>query len=183
MGLHLPSYGFEGCLCVPEPFMLTTPGESNGNPASWSWVLRDHLRGVIMSQLSKMRQSRNQWRAKAQTRGQGQRDQRQAHARLRLRYHQVTETLKATQARVRQLEAQLQALATRPKVEVVHLALQLFLEARISFRAVSRVLALLAGAPCIRQAPCSPTTLNFVIRLALPRLDIGRAPSGGREST
>ena len=38
-----------------------------------------------MSQLSKMRQSRNQWRAKAQTRGQGQRDQRKAHARLRLR--------------------------------------------------------------------------------------------------
>lgn len=79
-----------------------------------------------MSQLSQMRQSRNQWRAKAQTRGQGQRDQRKANARLRLRDHQVTETLKATQARVRQLEAQLQALATRPKVEVVHLALQLF---------------------------------------------------------
>src|SRR2546425_13362615 len=175
MGLHLPSYGFEGCLCVPEPFMLTTPGESNGNPASWSWVLRDHLRGVIMSQLSKMRQSRNQWRAKAQTRGQGQRDQRQAHARLRLRYHQVTETLKATQARVRQLEAQLQALATRPKVEVVHLALQLFLEARISFRAVSRVLALLAGAPCLPPAPGPPPTPHLVIPRPPPRM--GSAPA------
>src|SRR5256885_2878517 len=175
MGLHLPSYGFEGCLCVPEPFMLTTPGESNGNPASWSWVLRDHLRGVIMSQLSKMRQSRNQWRAKAQTRGQGQRDQRQAHARLRLRYHQVTETLKATQARVRQLEAQLQALATRPKVEVVHLALQLFLEARISFRAVSRVLALLAGRPWLPHGPGPPTPLHFVTPLSHLRAGVGRA--------
>src|SRR3989454_6456348 len=178
MGLHLPSYGFEGCLCVPEPFMLTTPGESNGNPASWSWVLRDHLRGVIMSQLSKMRQSRNQWRAKAQTRGQGQRDQRKAHARLRLRYHQVTETLKATQARVRQLEAQLQALATRPKVEVVHLALQLFLEARISFRAVSRVLALLAAALGIRKAPCAQTIIHGVIRLTIVRIDAARTVRG-----
>ena len=131
-----------------------------------------------MSQLSKMRQSRNQWRAKAQTRGQGQRDQRQAHARLRLRYHQVTETLKATQARVRQLEAQLQALATRPKVEVVHLALQLFLEARISFRAVSRVLALLAGALGIRKAPCPQTIINGVIRLAIVRMDLARACRG-----
>lgn len=94
-----------------------------------------------MSRLSKMRASRDQWKSKAQTRGQGQRDQRKAHARLQARYDQVTETLKATQARVRQLEAQLQGLATRPKVAVVHLALQLFLEARISFRAVSRVLA------------------------------------------
>jgi len=131
-----------------------------------------------MSQLSKMRQSRNQWRAKAQTRGQGQRDQRKAHARLRLRYHQVTETLKATQARVRQLEAQLQALATRPKVEVVHLALQLFLEARISFRAVSRVLALLAGALGIRKAPCPQTIINWVIRLAIVRMDSARACRG-----
>jgi len=79
-----------------------------------------------MSRLSKMRASRDQWKSKAQTRGQGQRDQRKAHARLQARYDQVTETLKATQARVRQLEAQLQGLATRPKVAVVHLALQLF---------------------------------------------------------
>lgn len=79
-----------------------------------------------MSRLSKMRASRDQWKSKAQTRGQGPRDQRKAHARLQARYDQVTETLKATQARVRQLEAQLHALATRPKVAVVHLALQLF---------------------------------------------------------
>lgn len=79
-----------------------------------------------MSQLSKMKRSRNQWRAKAKARGQQQRDQRKAHARLRARYHQATETLKVTQARVRQLEAPLQGLATRPKVEVIHLALQLF---------------------------------------------------------
>jgi hypothetical protein len=79
-----------------------------------------------MSQLSKMRQSRDQWKSKAKTRGQGQRDRRKADARLQARDDQVSETLQATQARVRQLEAHLQGLVTRPKVEGVHLALQLF---------------------------------------------------------
>jgi hypothetical protein len=125
-----------------------------------------------------MRQSREQWKSKAQTRGQEQRDQRKAEVRLRVRYHQVRETLKATEARVRQLEAQLQGLVTRPKVEVVHLALQLFLEARISFRAVSRVLTLLAGLLSIRKAPCPQTIINWVIRLAIVRMDSARAFRG-----
>lgn len=124
-----------------------------------------------MSQLSKMRQSREQWKSKAKTRGQGQREQRKAQARLRARYAQVSETLNATEARVRQLEAQLQGLVTRPKVEVIHLALQLFLEARISFRAVSRVLVLVAGVLSIRKAPCPQTIINWVIRLAIVRMD------------
>lgn len=131
-----------------------------------------------MSQLSKMRQSRDQWKSKAKTRGQGQRDQRKAAARLQARYHQVCETLKATEARMRQLEVQLQGLVIRPKVEVVHLALQLFLEARISFRAVSRVLALLAGVLSIPKAPCPQTIINWVIRLAIVRMDSARAFRG-----
>src|SRR5713226_6924944 len=131
-----------------------------------------------MSQLSKMRQSRDQWKSKAKTRGQGQRDRRKADARLQARYDQVSETLQATQARVRQLEAQLQGLVTRPKVEVVHLALQLFLEARISFRAVSRVLALLVGILGIRKAPCPQTIINWVIRLAIVRMDSARTCRG-----
>jgi len=31
---HLPSYGIEGCLCVPDHFMLTTPVESYLSPTS-----------------------------------------------------------------------------------------------------------------------------------------------------
>ena len=131
-----------------------------------------------MSQLSKMRQSRDQWKSKAKTRGQGQRDRRKAEARWQAKYHQVCETLKATEARVRQLEVQLQALVIRPKVEVIHLALQLFLEARISFRAASRILALLAGALGIRQAPCPQTLINWVIRLAIVRMDSARTLRG-----
>ena len=131
-----------------------------------------------MSQWSKMRQSRDQWKSTAKTRGQGQRDRRKADARLQARYDQVSETLPATQARVRQLEAQLQGLVTRPKVEVVHLALQLFVEARISFRAVSRVLTLLAGALGMAKAPCPQTIIHWVIRLASVRMDAARTCRG-----
>src|SRR5882672_3594766 len=80
-----------------------------------------------MSQLSKMRHSRDQWKSKAIGRGEGQRSQRKENTRLRARYDQIAKTLSAAEARMRQLETQLQGLATRPKVEVVHLALQLFL--------------------------------------------------------
>ena len=66
--------------------------------------------------------------------------QRKQIARLTAERNQATKALKVTQARLRQLESQLQALVSRPKVEVVFLALQLFLVARIGFRAVSRVL-------------------------------------------
>jgi len=131
-----------------------------------------------MSQLSKMRHSRDQWKSKALGRGEGQRYQRKENTRLRARYDQIAKTLSAAEARMRQLEAQLQGLATRPKVEVVHLALQLFLEARLSFRAVSRVLALLVGVLGIRKAPCPQTIINWVIRLAVVRMDSARACRG-----
>ena len=124
-----------------------------------------------MSQFSKMKHSRDQWKHKARQRGKGERYQRRENARLRAERDQVTQTLKATQVHLRELEARLHGLATRPKVDVVHVALQLFLEARISFRAVSRVLTLLALALGIQKAPCPQTIINWVIRLTIVRLD------------
>ena len=97
-----------------------------------------------MSQFSKMKYSRDQWKHKAKQRGKGERYERQEKARIKAERDQITQALKASEARVRELEARLNSLATRPKVDVIHLALQPFLEARLSFRAVSRVLALLA---------------------------------------
>src|SRR2546425_3408678 len=60
----------------------------------------------------------------------------------------------------------------------VQFALQLFLEARISFRAVSRVLALLAAALGIRKAPCAQTIIHWVIRLTIVRIDAARTVRG-----
>ena len=131
-----------------------------------------------MSPWSQMRHSRDQWNSTAIGRGEGQRYQRKEPTRLRARDAQIAQTLSAAEARRRQLEAQLQGLATRPKVEVVHLALPLFVEARIRFRAVSRVLAFLVGLLGIRKAPCPPTIIHWVIRLAVVRLDSARACRG-----
>jgi hypothetical protein len=131
-----------------------------------------------MSQLSKMRHSRDQWKDKAKQRGKGERYERREKARIKAQRDQLTQALKASETRVRELEAQLGGLATRPKVDVVHFALPLFLEARISFRAVSRVLALLARVLGIRKAPCPQTIINWVIRLTIVRLDAARTLRG-----
>ena len=131
-----------------------------------------------MSQFSKMRHSRDQWKDKAKQRGKGERYERREKARMKAERDQLTHALKASEARVHKFEAQFQGLATRPKVDVVHLALQLFLEARISFRAVSRVLALLAWALGIQKAPCPQTIINWVIRLTIVRIDAARTLRG-----
>src|SRR6266851_1492613 len=107
-----------------------------------------------MSQFSTMQHSRDQWKHKAKQRGERERYQRTQSARFKVERDRVTTALKATQAHLRQLEAQLHGLATVPKVDVISLALQLFFVARIGFRAVSRVLTRLAVALGIKQAPC-----------------------------
>ncbi len=50
--------------------------------------------------------------------------------------------------------------------------------ARIGFRAVSRVLSLLAWALGIKPAPCPQTILNWVRRLAIVRIDSARLLRG-----
>jgi hypothetical protein len=131
-----------------------------------------------MSQLSKMKHSRDQWKEKAKQHGKGERYERREKARIKAERDQLTRTLKASQTRVRALEAQLDGLAMRPKVDVVHFALQLFLEARISFRAVSRVLTLLAGALGIHKAPCAQTIIHWVLRLTIVRIDAAHTVRG-----
>jgi len=72
----------------------------------------------------------------------------------------------------------MQGLVALPKVDVVWMALQLFLVVRIGFRAVSRVLSLLALALGIQKAPCPQTIINWVIRLTLVRIDAARMLRG-----
>jgi hypothetical protein len=138
-----------------------------------------------MSQLSKVTYSRNQWKHKAKQRGDRERDRRKQEARNSAERDRITTALKAAQmrqrqleARLRQLEAQLQEQITQPKVEVVVITLQLFLVARIGFRAVSRVLSLLAWALGIKQAPCPQTVINWVTRLAIVRTQSARLLKG-----
>ena len=123
-----------------------------------------------MSQWSKVRQSRQQWKHKATQRADENRYQRKQLARVKHERDRATQALKEAQARLRQLESQSQGLAVQHKVDLVFLALQLCLVARIGFRAVSRVLSLLALALGIHKAPCPQTIINWVTRLAIVRM-------------
>jgi hypothetical protein len=132
----------------------------------------------VMSQLSKVKHSRNQWKDKAQQRGEQERYQRKQIARITAERDRTTKALNGAQARLRQLEAQRQGQAALPKVDLVLVTLPLFLVARIGFRAVSRVLSLLAFALGIKQAPCPQTVINWVTRLALVRTQSARRLRG-----
>ncbi len=131
-----------------------------------------------MSQLCKVTHSRNQWKAKAKQRSDYNRYLRQQLARVKAERDQATQNLKATPSRLRQLESHAQAVAARPQVDVVWLCLQLFLEVRISFRAVCRVLSLLAPALGITKAPCPQTVINWVMRLSIVRIESARGLRG-----
>lgn len=124
-----------------------------------------------MSQLSKGNHRRNQWQAKAKQRSDHNRSLRQPLARVKAERDQAKQDLKETPTRLRQLERQAQAVAVRPQVDVVWLSLHLFLEARISFRAVCRVLRLLAPALGIKRAPGAQTGIHWVIRLSIVRIE------------
>jgi hypothetical protein len=131
-----------------------------------------------MSQLCKVKHSRNQWKAKAKQRSDHNRYLRKQLARVKAERDQAEQGLKATPSRLRQLERHAQAVAARPQVDVVWLCLQLFLEVRISFRAVCRVLSLLASALGIKKVPCPQTVINWVMRLSIVRIESARGLRG-----
>jgi hypothetical protein len=131
-----------------------------------------------MSQLSKVRQSRNQWKHKAMQRADDNRYWRKQLARVKHERDRTAKALKETQARLRQLEAQSQGHAVQHKVDLVFFALQLFLVARIGFCAVSRVLSVLAVALGIHKAPCPQTIINWVTRLSIVRMQSARMLKG-----
>ena len=64
------------------------------------------------------------------------------------------------------------------KVDVVRFSLQLFLVVHLSFRAISRVLPLLAEPLGLTKAPCPQTGSNWVTRLSLVRISSCAEPSG-----
>jgi hypothetical protein len=139
-----------------------------------------------MSRHYRLRQSRDRWKCKARERADEIRQLRKEQVRLRSVRNRFKEELKDARARQRQLESRNCGVVIEHKVELVFVALQLFLVARIGFRGVSRVLGVLAGVLGIKKAPCPQTVINWVTRLSMVRiqsastlkgLPLERAPS------
>ncbi len=134
----------------------------------------------MMSQLSTVTDSRKQWQHQAAQRGDRDRSQRTQRARISAERARGTNALKEAQARLRQLAAHLQRRVALPQGDLVWLALQLLCVVRIGWRAVSRVLSLLAWAGGLTQAPCPQTGIHGVIRLAIVRIEAARGRTGWR---
>jgi hypothetical protein len=127
-----------------------------------------------MSQQSKLRHSRQQWKQKAKERAEQNRYLRKELERIRKERDGAKQALKEANKPLRQKEAR---PATR-KAQRVWLALTVFARARISFRAVSRVLRVLAHWLGIGKAPCPQTVINWVIRLSIVRMQSVRLLQG-----
>ncbi len=140
-----------------------------------------------MSSQSKLRQSRACWKGKAGARGQENRYLRKELIRIKQERDRFKREAKAAKSQLQQREQQDQRPAVSGKVDVVFLALQLFLVARIGFRAVSRVLGVLGDHLGLRKAPCPQSISHWVTRLSLSRVQhapggVGSAVSGDRFS-
>ena len=127
-----------------------------------------------MSQQSKLRQSRQQWKQKAKERAAYNRYLRKELERLRKERDRAKQALQEANRQLRQKEAR----PTHLKAHRVWLTLTLFAGARISFRAVSRVLHVLADWLGIGQAPCPQTVINWVMRLSVVRMQSARLLQG-----
>jgi hypothetical protein len=119
-----------------------------------------------MSQQSKLKQSRQKWKQKAKERAEHNRYLRKELERLRQERDRAKQALKEATKHLRHKEVRPAIL----KAQRVWLALTLFAGARISFRAVSRVLHVLADWLGIGKAPCPQTVINWVMRLSMVRM-------------
>lgn len=135
-----------------------------------------------MSQRSKLRQSREQWKCKAHERAETNRYLRKQLVRVRAERERWREQAKQVEARLRPLETPPACRVVQEKADLVWLALRLFLIARIGFRAVSRVLNTLSEALGIVRAPCPQTIINWVMRLSLVRIQSAPPWTGARSS-
>ena len=131
-----------------------------------------------MSKHSKLRRSRDQWKGKAGSRGEELRYVRKELRRVKAQRDQFKHEAKEAQAQLKQRAEQERLPAVGGKVDVVFIALQLFLVARLGFRAVSRVLEVLSAQLGVRHAPCPQTIINWVTRLSISRMEQARAVVG-----
>jgi len=130
---------------------------------------------------SKLKKSRDNWKGTAVTRGNNLRYLRKENRRIkqeRDRYKKEAREAK------KQLEKEVRR-KTSPvfsKVELVYIVLSLFLDARISFRAIPRVLAVLKNYLGGIKISSPQTVINWVTRLSMARIKNCSGPVGSQIS-
>ena len=122
-----------------------------------------------MSTKSKLRLSRGKWKQKAIQRGSTARYLQKENFRIKKERDKYKKEAKEAKIRLEK-ELRKNSQHVRNKADIVYIALQLFLVARIGFRAVSRVLKVLGSYLGIAKPPCTQTIINWVSRLSITRI-------------
>jgi hypothetical protein len=123
-----------------------------------------------MSTYAKMRTKRDNWRRKTAETKADRRYQTKEKKRMKRERDHYHEALRKANKELDELKRRKATLAVRDKTSLVLLALQLFVVARIGFRAISRVLAVFAPRLGLAKTPCTQTIINWVTRLSIARM-------------
>jgi len=129
-----------------------------------------------MSTYAKMRKRRDNWRRKTAEVKADLSYKTREYKRIKKERAQYKEALRKAEAKLNELKQQKTLLPVCDKTSLVFLALQLFVFARIGFRAISRVLAVLAPQLGLAKTPCTQTIINWVIRLSIARMKDDMSP-------
>lgn len=121
-----------------------------------------------MNLISKIKKSRDNWKQKAKERAESLRYQLKENFRVKKEREHYKKL--AREANRQLIKERQKNIPVCNKEELVHISLNLFLTARISFRAVSRVLGVLGDKLGISKAPCPQTVINWVTRLSIARV-------------
>ena len=123
-----------------------------------------------MSTYKKMKKRRDNWKGTAVNRGKEVRYQKKEIKRIKKERDQYKKAWRETKKELEELKRRNKTLSVCDKTTVVFLSLQLFVVARIGFRAISRVLAVMAPQLGLAKAPCPQTIINWINRLAIVRM-------------
>ncbi|MCP4343189.1 MAG: hypothetical protein GY799_31030, partial [Desulfobulbaceae bacterium] len=123
-----------------------------------------------MSTYNKMKKRRDSWKAKTAEAKASLRSKKKENRRIKIERNKYKQQLRQANLEIKQLKQHKTGLPVSNKSSLVFLALQLFLIARISFRATARVLSVLAPQLGLTKTPCTQTIINWVTRLSIARM-------------
>ncbi len=122
-----------------------------------------------MSRIYKIKCAKEKWKGKSIKYSKRVRYQKKELQRVKKERDQLKKEVKEAKAELAK-ELQKSKENTCQKVEKIYHALQLFLVARISFRAVQRVLTIFADILGLDKVPCTQTIINWVNRLSIVKM-------------
>ena len=127
-----------------------------------------------MSEKWKLTQSRDSWKEKAIVRGKNECALRKEIRRIKADRDRFKQAAKKADAKLKAIGHGEKAKNNNEKsscklkkIELIFIALMLFIQARIGFRATSRVLKVLSPYLGIEKSPCPQTISNWVNRLSI----------------